>query len=791
MKTLSMKLLPLLVTLVPLICAGNASAEAPVKLSLHSRQGWEVNATTKANVCTVECQSAVESSEPGGFSDPESVATAAGGEVYVVDKANFRVQEFSTDGEFVTMFGDEVNKTTKGDICTAAEIKSAAVKCGQGVEGVDSGAFASPQGIAVEPAGTTEDVYVEDAGNLDIDKYTPEGVFVLRIGKEVNETTKGDICTAASHDKCGAGVQGEGPSEPGAFDFERGPGVGDQLAMGPGPEHLLYVGDHDRIQEFNSSGESKGEIELPSAITETEPGGITGIAIDDSSDIVYVVYDAQSVIHEFNISSKTEEPGVVDVPNSLFVTGIAADASGHLAIADLSAGEPPKKRFLYVYEESDGDLIGTSAVPPNAENISAISFSEHGNLYGTSSRQEVLGYDVLPVGEFKTDGGDCAAGPERESSDTFDCVLRGEVNPYEIAGTEASFEWGKTCEFGANTATQSLGTVETVIPLEATLENVRPNETICYRVAGHDQNAQLPEILAGQTESLATSPVPPKILSTSASFVTSSSAVLSAELNPENAPTEYYFEVAAEPEAESKLASCHNAKQGNCSGVATTATAESSAYGKVGTTLESTGLRPDAIYRYRLNADNYQDTQAELRGLSEEKSFETGSIPVLEAFTGPASDVTQTSAQIGGAVNPDGALSAYTFELGVYQGSATQYSIVASGSTGTGTVAEPESFGLTGLQPGVTYAYRIAVSSGYGSAQGAPMIFTTGALPLIISSPVAPALLPLPDISFPKAPVTCKRGYKLNKQSKCVKNKAKPKPKSKRKSKTSKGKKKK
>jgi hypothetical protein len=76
------------------------------------------------------------------------------------------------------------------------------------------------------------------------------------IGKEVNETRKDDLCTATSKDTCGPGVMTEsGSSQPGGFGFAQFDG--DLLAVG-GPEDLLYVGDDQRVQEFDAQGEWKG-----------------------------------------------------------------------------------------------------------------------------------------------------------------------------------------------------------------------------------------------------------------------------------------------------------------------------------------------------------------------------------------------------------------------------------------------------------------------------------------------------------------------------------------------------
>ena len=107
-------------------------------------------------------------------------------------------------------------------------------------------------------------------------------------------------------------------------------------------------------------------------------------------------------------------------------------------------------------------------------------------------------------------------------------------------------------------------------------------------------------------------------------------------------------------------------------------------------------------------------------------------------------------------MNPDGLPASYAFELGVYNGAATQYGVVFSAPAGTSTVAVEETLALSGLQPGTTYAFRIAISSGYvenesHTVQGAPVTFTTAGLPEVLSVPAVLAQLAIPNISFPVA----------------------------------------
>lgn len=234
---------------------------------------------------------------------------------------------------------------------------------------------------------------------------------------------------------------------------------------------------------------------------------------------------------------------------------------------------------------------------------------------------------------------------------------------------------------------------------------------------------------------------PPKIVGEpSASFVKSSSAVLFGELNPENASTEYFFEY--EP-----ASICPTLK--GCTPTSRTAAGESGAYGLMGVTQEATGLQPGRTYHYRLVAINEAGTT-----YGEEGTFTTLPVPAPTAQTGAYSQLTPTSATISGTVDPDGLPASYAFELGVYNGAATQYGVVFSGSTGAGTALEVEMLSLIGLQPGTTYYYRISIHSGYilnesHTLQGAPGTFTTLGLPATLASPTPLAMLPIPPIAFP------------------------------------------
>jgi len=94
-------------------------------------------------------------SEDGCFGgSPGGIAVDYGGNIYVADTANHRIQEFTPGGVFLRSWG---------------------------TAGSGQGRFNGPSGIAVEGSGK---VYVADTANHRIQKFTSEGVFLTKWGAE-------------------------------------------------------------------------------------------------------------------------------------------------------------------------------------------------------------------------------------------------------------------------------------------------------------------------------------------------------------------------------------------------------------------------------------------------------------------------------------------------------------------------------------------------------------------------------------------------------------------------------
>ncbi len=143
--------------------------------------GWGVIASSGASefqVCTgTGCASGRSGSGAGEFLSDNAYGVAvdnepgaSSGDVYVVDRGNFRVQVFDSEGKFLRMFGERVNKNGT-NVCLAVE----ATECQAGTEGEGDSEFdwvAQKATIAVGPGG---DVYVGDKARVQV--FEPSGVW--------------------------------------------------------------------------------------------------------------------------------------------------------------------------------------------------------------------------------------------------------------------------------------------------------------------------------------------------------------------------------------------------------------------------------------------------------------------------------------------------------------------------------------------------------------------------------------------------------------------------------------
>jgi hypothetical protein len=701
------------------------------------------------------------------FAHPEGVDGSEGNDVYISDRENRRIQEFEADGKFVLMFGTEVNATTKGNICTAASGDT----CKTGVAGTGPGQIYESVDVAVAPESAGGDVYLAEEvfGAERVQKFTSTGEFVLEIGKEVNKTG-GNLCTATEIADCQAPAPSTG-AEHGSLEFLQN--AGNVLAVG-GPNETIYLGERERVQEFTLGGVWKGEIALSSLAAGTS---VRAMALEQATGDLYLSYgtatdSSEGTIRQFT-STGTEAAHFTVPPQhgrEMVIDGLAFDGQGRLAM--LAVEKPPasgeiSRQFGRLYEAAGGHQISEFAVPQDAD-VTGIGFDGAGELFAAATVAEsMLVYAPVDVAELHVAAQACAPGVEHGTDATVDCTFNGEANPESVAATEVWFQWGEACSsLSFETSPQSLLAVSELLSVDAVIEGLKPNgHEFCYRLAGFDQNVEAPEASLTsadpETVRFTTPIVPVQIVGApSVSHVRDTAAVLSAELNPENAPTEYYFEYSPQTGA---LENCPQGiiqarnENAECPGVVATPAGSSALYGQTSTSLEARRLQPETSYQYRLFAEDQNSSGTEKSTtIGAVGSFTTGPAPHVSAAAGSASSIEATSAVVSGTVNGGGQPASYTIELGVDNGPLTQYATVFAGST-DGETAEVESIPLTGLQPATTYAYRLALSSGYVQNEQhtlytTPVAFTTQGIAAVLTPPSILPQLPVPAITFPAQP---------------------------------------
>ncbi len=249
----------------------------------------------------------------GRIDTPEGIAADPNlpGHVYIADRGNARIDEFTPWGEFVKAWGWGVrNGEAKFENC------SAETGCQKGLEGAGNGQFARPEAIAVDGAG---DVYVIEAQNHRVQKFDPtagageEAAFLLAFGEA-----------------------GTGPGQLGGESFA----YLSRIAADPTTD-TVFVGEGERIQSFNPGGSFKEEI---------KGGCLAGkkvrtLAVGPEGDL-YVAFEGEAEVRKLKASGPSAEclessftpEDAAERPKAL-----ALDASGDLyVVLGANSGEPKR-----------------------------------------------------------------------------------------------------------------------------------------------------------------------------------------------------------------------------------------------------------------------------------------------------------------------------------------------------------------------------------------------------------------------------------------------------------------
>ncbi|HUZ29629.1 MAG TPA: hypothetical protein VMU90_10335 [Solirubrobacteraceae bacterium] len=196
----------------------------------------------------------------------------------------------------------------------------------------------------------------------------------------------------------------------------------------------------------------------------------------------------------------------------------------------------------------------------------------------------------------------------------------------------------------------------------------------------------------------------PTVVTSSATHVGQTSAVLNGTVNPNGSSTTYFFQWGLT----------------NAYGVNGKAHAAGSGTKAVTVHDTASPLIPGTVYHFRLVASSRFGITS-----GADRTFKTAGNPPPDVATGPATGLSSTGATLTGVVNPNRQATTWQFEIG----STTAYGLSTTARTLPATssaisVAAPV---VLALNPGTIYHYRLVASHGTGNTfvPGADAIFMT------------------------------------------------------------------
>lgn len=242
----------------------------------------------------------------GQFEHPADAAADANGNLWVVDKANNRIEEFNEAGKFIRAAGSL---------------------------GSGAGQLDSPSAITIDSLG---DIDVTDTANNRVEQFSEAGEFRSVIGTDVDKTKvenggsalERGRCTAWSGDVCQAGSAG-------SLEGEISDPIG--ITTTGGQNFFVVEKANDRVEKFNpqgellakfgSAGSGTAQFKEPTAIAYTPVGNIH----------LWVADTGNNRIQEWTSSyTYTQTVGKEGTANGEFnhPDAIDADAEGNVYVGD-------------------------------------------------------------------------------------------------------------------------------------------------------------------------------------------------------------------------------------------------------------------------------------------------------------------------------------------------------------------------------------------------------------------------------------------------------------------------
>jgi hypothetical protein len=493
---------------------------------------------------------------------------SATGDFYVDDYLGGVVDKFKPDGELEEGFG------TGGQL-TGLEV---------------------PTGVAVQQS--TGDLFVVLRGNEEVKEYSSAGVFLgsFKVLPNPLDSVAVDSAGDVYVDQEGGEVK----------EYPAGKRTEPVTIVGTGANAVAVDQATGDVFISESGGQEIGEYEPGGTLIEAfgqgslGAQGSFGIGLNETTHGLYASNRAEGLTAIFSLVP----PSPPQVENE-GATGVAQTTATLTGSVNPEHETPTACAFHYALNEP---LLASS--PSVAECTPAASELGSGNTpVAVSANLEGLAANTVyyyrltasnptgpaegPIHEFLTLP-DPPAVNTGEASELapYTAVINATVNP-NAAGHAAQddttyrFQYSTDETFTSQTALADAGEGTSPIPVHAQLEGLAPDTTYHYRVLATNNNTGTPQTTTGEPKTFTTVATPPVLTGAAATQVSSSSALITATLQPQGLPTRWELQLSTNPAAlEYKAA-----------GNSTSPEAE-----PIGAQLEN--LQPNTPYYYRLTAEN-------------------------------------------------------------------------------------------------------------------------------------------------------------------------------------------
>ncbi len=407
-------------------------------------------------------------SEFGSFSNPNGIAVnESSGDVYVADIGTDTVSRFDADGNPVEFPALHSNVLT-GAATPAGSFSFPSL-------------YGSPAAIAVDNSSSPSDpsagdLYVMDAGDGVIDKFSPEGRYLSQIGGFPPSTG------SAEGELLGLGVD-----ESGTVHVDLGTNSSDSLLIdefdGAAVNHLIAR------QEWNSN-------DVNSATGRPQQNRAHGFAVSVTGDD-YPIYEP-SCACTLKWGQKLSPLGRVDSGEAGDVAVAVDPATGHLyaddqsSVAEWDTGAMNSNSQEYLNNYSAGTLVarvGSAQLSGSSGQGGIAVNGVTGDIYVSNpanGKVYVFGSDAPAV---------TVGSPTNVTKEA--ATLSGMVDPRGSAVSECEFEYGLTDEFGTGPYNHSvpcgqtpgeIGAGSSPVAVSAQLEGLVAGELYHFRLVATNAN---------------------------------------------------------------------------------------------------------------------------------------------------------------------------------------------------------------------------------------------------------------------------------------------------------------